>query len=308
MNVVQRAYRGEQDQSLMSALAHADASANLHVCDLPYRFSSWAFDDPNNVGLWVNEADQLVAWAVLQTPFWAVDYALRADAPPQVHQQVLAWAEERARAVRGTVYARPMWFVYPFSDQHQRIADLEAAGWACQADVGEDSWSKVFMVHPLDGALLEAQVPAGFAIRLLAGAAEAAAYVAVHRAAFGSESMTEAWRERTLQHPNYTPTLDLVAVAEDGRLAAFCIGWLDPDGPAGRVRGQIEPLGVHPDFQGQGLGRAILTEALRQFRELGARDVVVETDDYREGAVALYEGAGFRVTRNVLVYRKDIAV
>jgi mycothiol synthase len=307
VKVTQRGYRGEQDQPLMTALVHADPSANLHICDLPYRFGSWAFDHPDNIGLWVDEADQLVAWAALQTPFWAVDYAIQPDAPPQVHQQLLAWAEHRALAVRGTASARPMWFINVFSDQQQRIVDLEAAGWACQANVGDNSWSKVFMVCSLDIAPVEVSAPTGFSIRPLAGPSEVPAYVALHRAVFESESMTEAWRHRTLQQRGYIPDLDLVAVAADGRFAALCISWFDPHALSGRAGGQIEPLGVHADFRGQGLGRAILAEGLLRLRKHGARDVVLETDDYRPDAIALYRDGGFQVTRNVLVYRKDFA-
>jgi ribosomal protein S18 acetylase RimI-like enzyme len=32
---------------------------------------------------------------------------------------------------------------------------------------------------------------------------------------------------------------------------------------------------------------------------------VVETDNYRDAAFALYEAVGFRVQHNVLVFRKD---
>ncbi|HYN88295.1 MAG TPA: GNAT family N-acetyltransferase [Ardenticatenaceae bacterium] len=290
----------------MTALVHTDLAANLHVSDLPYRFSSWAFDHPDNVRLWVDETGQLVAWVVLQTPFWAVDYAVSPDAPPWLHRRLLAWADRRMQAARGTASARPMWFIYVFSDQQQRIDDLEAAGWACQANVGENSWSKVFMGRSLDSAPAELPIPAGFAIRPLAGPSEVAAYVALHRAVFESESMTEAWRHRTLQQRGYIPTLDLVAVAPDGRLAAFCICWFDPHCPTGRAGGQIEPLGVHADFRGQRLGRAILTEGVRRLRQHGAQDAVVETDDHRHGALAVYEATGFRVTRNVLVYRKNV--
>lgn len=308
MNITQRAYQGHHDHHLMMALAHTDPSANLHVTDLPYRLSSWAFDHAENIGLWVNEADQLVAWAVLQTPFWAIDYALRSDAPAQLHQHLLQWVDQRAQAVHGTASARPTWFINVFRDQHQRMADLEAAGWACQADVGDDSWSKVFMARSLASTLPQTAAPPGFTIRPLAGPSEVEAYVALHRAVFESESMTAAWRHRTLQHAAYEPTLDLVAVTPDGQLAAFCICWFDPQGPMGRACGQIEPLGVHAAFRGQGLGRTMLIEGLQRLRQHGAQNAVVETDDYRDAAFALYEAVGFQVTRNVLVYRKDYGV
>ena len=152
--------------------------------------------------------------------------------------------------------------------------------------------------------VVERSLPAGFTVRSLAGECEVETYVALHRAVFESKSMTIAWRARTLRHPDYRADLDLVAVAPDGRLAAFCIGWLDthlePD-----IRGQIEPLGVHPDFRHLGLGRAILSEGIRRLHLHGAEHIYVETDNYRNAALELYESVGFRVIRDVWVYRKD---
>ncbi len=62
----------------------------------------------------------------------------------------------------------------------------------------------------------------GYTIRPVAGEAEAEALVALHRAAFGSEHMTAAERLTWMRQPDYDPALDLVAVAPNGSLAAYC--------------------------------------------------------------------------------------
>lgn len=299
--MIQRTYQGEQDQQLMMALVQSTPSANLRINDLPYRLSSWALDDPDNVGLWTDDHGHLLAWAVLQTPFWTVDYALHADAPPSLHQDVLRWIDQRIVVVRGTPYARPVWFINVFDDQHQRMANLEAHGWADQAHAEVNPWSKVYMVRSSTEPVADAPLPAGLTIRPLAGPSEVAAYVALHRAVFQSKSMTEAWRRRTLEQPAYRPDLDLVATTADGQLAAFCVCWFDPHG----ATGQIEPLGVRADQRGHGLASAILSEGLRRLHALGAEVVVLETDNYRDAAFALYQSVGFEVKRTVLVYRKD---
>jgi hypothetical protein len=115
------------------------------VADLPYRLCSWAFDYPENVGLWVDAQGQLLAWAVMQTPFWTIDYACHPGAGRNLHQQILAWGDGRARQILDTPSGHPAWFVNVFADQAGRIRDLAQARFASQADVGEDSWSKVFM-------------------------------------------------------------------------------------------------------------------------------------------------------------------
>jgi len=52
MVITQRTFSAEQDKYLMSTLARQCSENNLHVVDLPYRFSSWTFDNPENIALW----------------------------------------------------------------------------------------------------------------------------------------------------------------------------------------------------------------------------------------------------------------
>ena len=303
MSIAQRPFAGETDIQAMIALARRFPAEHLRVVDLPYRFSSWALDNPDNAALWADAGGQLLAWAVMQTPFWAIDITCHPDAEEDLHPCILDWADRRARDILHTPYGRPVWFVNVFADQAIRIRHLEAAGFAAQTDVGEDSWTKVFMLHSGETPVDERDLPPGFVLRPLAGQREVDAYVELQRAVFGSNNMTAEWRARTLRRPEYVPDLDLVAAAPDGRLAAFCICWL-ADVPGLGVCGQVEPLGVHDDFRGMGLGRAILCEGLRRLRERGATRICVETDRFRNAALGLYESAGFRVIRDVWVYRR----
>ncbi len=301
MRIRMRPYAGQADQRRMTDLAHAHPAGNIHIADLPYRFSSWAFDDPGNIGLWEDGAGRLLAWAVLQPPFWAIDYADHPDVREYgIHPMILTWAIARAQAGAGTPGGRPAWFVSVRADQTDRQGDLERAGFVRQAD-----WSQVFMARSAAEPVPPAVLPEGFVVRPLAGLSEVEAYAELHRAAFGSPNMTAAWRARTLEQPEYLPDLDLVIAAPDGQLVAFCVGWLDHHAPGGAVLGQVEPLGVHPDFQGQGLGRAVLLEGLRRLQAHGATLLTVETDTYRDAAFSLYQSAGFRVAYDIWVYRRD---
>ena len=83
----------------------------------------------------------------------------------------------------------------------------------------------------------------------------------------------------------------MVIVAPDGRIAAFCICWLHPNGQTGC----IEPLGVHPDFQRMGLGTAVLRVALRQLHTNGATNVTLFTGAGNGAALHLYENEAFRL-------------
>lgn len=306
MKTNSHALTGENDLRAMEALARETRTANLHVTDLPYRFSSWALENPDNIRLWYDETGRLVAWLVMHVSFESLDHACRPELEATLLAEILAWADEHSRAYPemiplGTPEGKPCWFVNVFSDQTERLRTLEEAGFASQAVVGEYSWTKVFMQRPGDMSVKEYRMPEGFVVRPLAGEGEVETYVQMHRETFRSKNMTVEWRMRTLRHPDYNPDLDLVVAAPDGRLAAFCICWLDPDEPIG----QIEPLGCHPDFRRHALGRVALAEGLRRLHKHGAKKIFVETDNWRNTAFRLYESMGFQVVRDVLVYRKD---
>jgi ribosomal protein S18 acetylase RimI-like enzyme len=305
MSLRQRSFRGDADWAAMAAVVQAQPADHLHLIDLPYRLCSWAFDDPANAALWEDAAGAVRAWAALQTPFWSIDYALDPAAPAGALQALLAWVAQRARAVRGTPFARPAWFISSPAG-HPHNAELEAAGFRSQADVGPNSWTKVLFRRDCVPAPATRALPEGFQIRPLGGAAEVEAYVSLHQAVFQSENMTVAWRRRTLDHPAYRPDLDLVLVDGDGRLAGFCVGWLTAQGPERAPAGQIEPMGVRADLRGRGHGQALLNACLARLIEAGARSLFVETDNDRDAAFGLYTAAGFTIAREVVVYRREV--
>jgi mycothiol synthase len=303
LQITERNFSGKADLEAMVELVHKFPTENLHVVDLPYRFCSWSFDYPENIRLWSNENGELLAWAILQVPFWKIDYAYNPEFHRQVHPQILSWADAQAHKIVSAPSGHSAWFVPILASWIDRIHDLEKAGFTSQANVGEHSWSQVLMEHSMQ-IPKDVNLPDGFYIRPLHGASEVDAYVELHRSVFESKNMTAAWRNRTLQRAEYISDIDLVIVAPDGQLAAFCICWLTKD-DKDNISGQIEPMGVHADFRKLGLGRAILVEGLKRLSAKGATQIYVQTDNYRDAAFKLYESAGFHVLHDILMYRKD---
>jgi len=70
-------------------------------------------------------------------------------------------------------------------------------------------------------------------------------------------------------------------------------------GVAGR-RGYVQRLAVHPEFQGQGWGRALLLEGLHWLRDRSAFTAVVNTQHGNERALHLYLAMGFQQQRSGL--------
>ena len=304
MKIQRRKFERSVDAQPMIQLAREQRSDTLHITDLPYRLSSWALDDPDNVGIWTDEEGRLVGWAAMQTPFWTIDYVFKPNISQSLHRQILAWADARAQSAHSASYGLPAWYVNVFTEQIERRDDLEQAGFINRANAGEEAWSKVWLERSGSDEVTSYPLPSGFSLRPLAGENEVEAYVELHQAVFQTRNMTSEWRKRTLSQPDYIPDLDIVVVASDGRLVAFCIGWLS-ETTGGKFIGQIEPLGCHADFRRYALGRVALCETLRGLQQHGAESIYVETDSYRNTAFRLYESVGFRVIKDVAVYGKD---
>ncbi len=292
MTVSMRPFVGEQDFLAILELARTAPTSNPHIVDLPWRISSPVTESGRDAYIWEDENGVLLGFAAWQYWWAALDYFVRPGSHKQaVEEQIYSTIERRFReldAERGKPL--PYWIEFR-DDDLERKTLAEQHGYTLEED-----YYYVQMQHLLTEPLAEAQLPAGFTLRPLAGMQEVEAYVALHRAAFESTSMTVEWRQRTLLTPSYNPELDLVLVAPDKTLVGFCVGWLDPF----RAIGQIEPIGVHPDVQGIGLGNALLHEILRRFKAYGAKRARVETNGDRIPAIRAYESAGFRVVHRVL--------
>jgi ribosomal protein S18 acetylase RimI-like enzyme len=231
----------------------------------------------------------LVAWAVLQFPAWhCLDYVVRPDArSAALESAVLAWACARLEAEAADRGGCLPFYVSAREGDAARVAAIERAGFARQ------TWGYVHLVRDLGEPIPETALPPGFVVRPLAGEREVNAYVAAHRAAFGSANMTADWRLATLRDPRYAPALDLVAVAPDGTLVGFCVCWITPS-LSGRRVAQVEPLGVLPAFQRTGLGRALLLDGLRRARAHGADRMDVNAESHNAASRGAYEAVGFR--------------
>jgi GNAT superfamily N-acetyltransferase len=83
--------------------------------------------------------------------------------------------------------------------------------------------------------------------------------------------------------PLYRRDLDLVAVASDGAIAAFCTVWFDDVTRSG----YFEPVATVPAHQRRGLARALMMEGLRRLQHMGATMAFVS--GYDPAANALYQ-------------------
>ena len=94
---------------------------------------------------------------------------------------------------------------------------------------------------------------------------------------------------------------NVVLAVRDGdeRLAGFC--WLVFFDPGTGLEGEVAEVYVAPEHRGRGIARALLREAVRQFRERGVTLGYVWTRDDNAEAVKLYREAGFADNRQLVL-------
>ena len=134
--------------------------------------------------------------------------------------------------------------------------------------------------------------PSGYSIRALGDESELPARSWLSWKVFHPDEPDEKyqgwqWYKNVRRVPLYNRDLDIVAVAPDGELAAFCTVWVD-DVTRTAV---FEPVGTHPNHQKRGLGKAVMSEGLCRAQKLGA--TLASVSSYSQGAHALYASMGF---------------
>jgi ribosomal protein S18 acetylase RimI-like enzyme len=252
------------------------------VAESPAAIEWWyalTYPDPleDHLRLWF-EGSRPVAWSwheppELETHVWSGDL----DRDTTVYRAIVQAAIDEAGG--GEVGA------FAAEDDPASIGVLSELGFEPEGR-RLSQWQR----HASDGPPAPVRLADGYRIRGLAGDAEFAARVAVHRAAFPTSRLTAEKYARLLTVPHYRLEDDLVVEAPDGTLAAFALGWLDQ---VGRVA-EFEPVGTAPGHQRRGLSRALVTAGLARFFDAGARTVQVYADASERAAEALYSSVGFR--------------
>jgi ribosomal protein S18 acetylase RimI-like enzyme len=309
MNVQPRPYRDEQDLNRMKALLVAGRAAGgptyyVHVGDLDWwlRYLNQGDDLRQVLYLWDGQrrGADLVGWSLLSPRVRAFDVFVHPEEGcTERAEQIWAWTEGRMIELvreQGGDDVRTMWV-----SGHDAIliALLEHRGFA------RSDYHLIYMTRSLDEPIPEPVLPPGYHLRHVAGTHEVAQRAAVSHAAFGSSLPLDRYRERYLQFMRssaYTPELDLVVAAPDGRFGAFCMCWLDN---VNRV-GLFEPLGTGPDFRRQGLGTAVLCEGLRRMRERGMTIAMVCVEHDNPAAQRLYSSVGFHALHRIFTFAKKV--
>lgn len=184
----------------------------------------------------------------------------------------------------------------------QRMAILEGSGFVRAEE------QTLHMVRSLTEPIPTPSFPEGFTLRHVQGKDEVEAVVDLHQKAFGTEHMTVEHRLAMMSNPEYIQELDLLLVALDGTLEAFCYCTIPQEAnqQQGRSEGEIAIIGTRPAYRNRGLGYAMLLAGLQQLKAYGIETATLGTTSENTHAQSVFYAAGFKVSYRSLWYSKKV--
>ncbi|MFB6770373.1 mycothiol synthase [Streptomyces sp. NPDC056337] len=161
------------------------------------------------------------------------------------------------------------------------------------------------MRRPLAGLdLPDPRLPEGVTVRAFVPGQDDAAWLAVNAAAFAHHPEQGSLTQRDLVDREAEEWFDPAGFFLAER-AGELIGFHWTKVHAQERLGEVYVLGIRPDIQGGGLGKALTTIGLRHLAGQGLPTAMLYVDADNKAAVSVYERLGFVTHETDLMYRTE---
>ncbi|WBQ04603.1 mycothiol synthase [Kribbella sp. CA-293567] len=139
--------------------------------------------------------------------------------------------------------------------------------------------------------------PEGISVRTFVPGQDNSGWLAVNAAAFAHHPEQGSWTQADLadrlQQPWFDPAGFFLAVTDDGSIAGYHWTKIHED-EGDEPFGEVYVVGVSPDHQGSGLGKALTLEGIRHLQDdRSLSSVVLYVDGTNTAAHRLYTNLGF---------------
>lgn len=316
-----RAFRGEADYPAMVEIMNATARAdkldyNETIDDVARLFAHLANCNPHQDMIFAEAAGRPIAYGRV---FWRDEvtglrlYTSLGFIDPEFRRRglgrvLLAWNRTRLAEVARThdPSLEKTYNAYATDTAPGAVALLESSGYRMARRFAE-------MVRPIDPPPPRLPLPAG--LRIVS--AQPAHYPAVWAAR--AEAYADHWGfipptaddyERWLHERRFQPHLWKVAWDGD-QVAGAVLNHIDIQRNAWsrKERGYTQDVFVRRAWRRCSLARALLTESILMFREMGMEETLLGVDTTNpSGAHHLYADIGYRPVKCHLYYRKPLSV
>ena len=265
---------------------------------------------PGSAGVFAVEGGRLVGYAHITSsdnfspPHWAAGLAVDPSwrDRPIVVDLLRGVVEHVEHTGTGEVV---LWIFDPSAADDEHTA---TAGFTPERDL-----LQMRVALPIDEV---ARWPEGISVRRFLPGTDEADWLRVNNRAFGNHPEQGGWiastLERRMAEPWFDPDGFLLAWSDgsvSGRpagLAGFNWTKVHPPGSDDATLGEIFVIGIDPDHQGTGLGRALALAGLESLAARGVRTGLLYVDGANAPAVGLYEALGFTVHRRDRAYRREV--
>jgi mycothiol synthase len=248
-----------------------------------------------NTQVWERQSGELAAIATIWDGMTLIFSIHPQDVSEDLMAEILSWGIARARALARGDGERATLFVPIHADDRQAAALFERRGWSAE------DWTFLRMARSLAAPIAAPCIPNGFTLRPVGSAQDLAAATALEQDVFVAGSSIVRDRLALRHTSEHVQASDLVVVAPDGSLAAFCLciaGPLDTRHPA-HTDGWIDLIGTRLAYRRRGLGRAILLAGLQQLKRFGADRALLGTASWNVAAQHLFATADFRLLHEI---------
>jgi len=239
----------------------------------------------SNTRLWETPTGELLGFAIVNPHYQTVDLEVKAVQNREpILSEMIEWATVQMHQA-GLKLLRT----------HCRADNQAALTLFATHGFTPEPHGTIHLQRALNLPIPPPQLPDGFIIRPVVGEQEVEQLVELQRAAFGTMNMTVAYRLAMMRVPDYEPLLDLVVVAPDGSLAAFCLNIIPAteNQLTGRKEGWLDPIGTRPQFQRRGFARALLRHGLHLLQQRGIEQALTNAAEDNVAMQRTAESAGF---------------
>jgi mycothiol synthase len=293
-----RLYEGEKDFQIMLDLMHKVRPAS-HANDYPVKVNieeNLASEEIRaHTKLWFDGA-QPIGWAYVDNSHnlcWEVEQ----QHTEPVGAEMVAWGVDCTRSGKTLPAGETSTLDASCRDDFKERLDFLIQHGFHQTEV-----VTVHMKRDLSKPISGFKLPPRFQIRPVKGMEEAEAIASTHRAAFGTEYMTTENRLVIMNTSEYDPALDLVVVAPDATVAAYCTCSVNEQ----EKEGWTDPVATHPNYQRLGLAKALLLKGMQMLKERGMAFAHLGTSGDNIAMQKSAESVGFFLEHKVIWFEKKI--
>ncbi|MBZ9688782.1 GNAT family N-acetyltransferase [Clostridium estertheticum] len=255
----------EMQSLLIDSYSHNSAPINWFFS----RFQNWHYAHNFNrseedikilsdkVRLWRSNNGKLVGFCISE--YGEEEFHIQVNPNyREVEKDIIQWINNRHAGNRTT---------FALEEDTHRIENLKSAGFHYKCH------SKNIYAYDMSRALPKTQLKQGFRVSSLSELKDFDTFFTTKDATFPHAGSSKQRFKTKSQAPGYYYDWNIIIMTPDEQCTSFCTVW--PDWK--NKMAEIDPVGTHPDFQGKGLAKAMLSNVFSRLKNGGINMVYIDT-------------------------------